>query len=76
MKAIWPISLIKRPEKVNEFPIQKRPFDSIDNSCGDGPESRVTLNQVITHFDRDIVESRCFRGPELWARDIEHKLPV
>lgn len=67
--SIGPEALIKSSKQEDEVTIQQRPFDSIDESAGDGPEASIALDIIITELDVDVIEVRRVWSPEAWIGD-------
>ena len=54
--AVRPKSLVQSSKQENEFAVQKRSCNSVNNAFGNCPESSVALDYVLTHCDGDVVE--------------------
>ena len=72
-KRTHPEPLIERPKGKDKLSVQKRTLNAIDLTPRNSPESSIALNCIITKLDRNIVQGRIIRGPQLWRVNLERK---
>lgn len=58
VETIWPIALIQSAKDEDEFAIQERPLDPLDNPSRYRAEASVAVNFIIAHRHSEIVEHR------------------